>query len=162
MSESKVEDNEEPVGSYLCYSLIAVIFLDLLCIDSKGSPRPFFVKVATMVVFIACAAWLVFKRCKFTAGQMLLALLLMGTEMAFLAYFKPLRFMPASDLIFIGCLPVLAFIGLFIGTRLAAAPKVQSSTGYWVRFLVGLLLPTLLMILSELHFALSLYSERRP
>jgi hypothetical protein len=86
----------------------------------------------------------------------------MGTEMALLAYFKPLRFMPASDLIFIGCLPVLAFIGLFIGTRLASAPKVQSSTGYWVRFLVGLLLPTLIMILSELHFALGLYSERRP
>lgn len=151
---------EDKSGSNILVTLSLLPILWAICFESNSGMPP----TAIMWFMVACLAgsvlWLLFTRCKFATAQVLLALALASLELALIARYYPLHH--HTDLLLFGCAPLLSFVGLFIGARLAGNPADHSQSAYWLRFLAGLLLPVLVPGLIAAIIVVILYFQRHP
>jgi hypothetical protein len=151
---------EDKSGSNILVTLSLLPILWAIFFESNSGIPP----IAIMWFMVACMAgsilWLLFTRCKFATAQVLFTLALTSLELALIARYYPLHH--HKDLLLLGCAPLLSFVGLFTGARLAGNPADHSQSAYWLRFLIGLLLPVLIPSLIAVAIFLILYFQRHP
>lgn len=101
----------------------------------------------SIIAWVAlCILWLLVTECKFTMAQVLFALGLTSLELLLITHYYPWYYEDVRLLL--GCAPLLSFVGLFVGARMAGNPADHSRSVFWFRFLLGLLLPLLLALLT--------------
>jgi len=106
-------------------------------------PEVFFPGLAIMFFLSPFAGlfWLVFKRCKFTMGQLMASLLFFGATMSALSN---LNFAKESGAVlgFAIVLTPLIGVGMFLGARAALKSDPKDNFRRWRYFLSGLFLPS--------------------
>ena len=106
-------------------------------------PEVFFPGLGVLLILTPFGGliWLIFRRCKFTLGQLWVSLLLFGFAMslpgAFFNPVNPIIYIPLAIL-----LVPLVGLGMFLGARAAMKSNPRSQRRRWIYFLSGLLLPS--------------------
>jgi hypothetical protein len=121
---------------------IVLAFFALFLTGLIFEPNIFFPILGLLILLAPfCGlSWLIFRRCKFTLGQLMASLFLFGAAMSISSHFDSSRNNNDQLVYAIVFVPIIG-VGMFLGARAALKSAPEDNLRRWGFFLSGLLLP---------------------
>ena len=121
---------------------IVLAFVGLYILGLIIEPNVFFPGLGVLLILSPFAGlfWLVFRRCKFTMGQLMASLFLFGAAMSAATNIDSARESGAILAFAIVMIPLIG-VGMFLGARAAMKSEPKNQLRRWRFFLAGLFLP---------------------